>query len=434
MNEITCQEVAAAVQNYAEGARQWLMEMIRYPSTQGNEAGVQEYIKQLLVEVGFPAECQGIPADITDDPEYSHSDNEQPYEGRYNLVAFRPGAGQGRSLILQTHADVVPAAEWAEAFQPRFDGEYVHGRGATDCKGQIAAILMALAALNDLEVELAGDLQVQIVIEEEEGGNGALALIRQGCAADGVIVMEASGLDVFPANRGAIWFRAKTTGKSLHMGRRNEGVNAIEKMMEAIKWMLEYEKELVAASRDYPLFERYEAPVQLCLGTICAEGWPSMVAAECVLEGGVGFLPNKDMEQVKQELYEAVIRTDDQWLKEHFEITFPKLHNDSYEIDPNHPLVTTMHQAVLDCGYQSEVYGWNVSCDARLYAKLAGLPTIVFGASDISEAHSTGEKVRWSEVVAAATGLAVAIIRWCGNASREAGRPGFRGAGNDRKR
>lgn len=414
MNEITCQQVAAAVDKYTDSARQWLMEMIGYPSTQGNETGVQEYIKGLFDTVGFPAQYREIPEDIINDPEYSHSDNEQPYEGRYNLVACRPGAGHGRSLIVQSHADVVPAAEWAEAFQPRFDGECVHGRGATDCKGQVAAILMALGALNDLGVELAGDLEVQVVIEEEVGGNGALALIRQGCAADGVLIMEASGLDVFPANRGAVWFRAKTTGKSLHMGRRHEGVNAIEKMMEAIKWMLEYEKELVAASRDYPLFERYEAPVQLCLGTICTEGWPSMVAAECVLEGGVGFLPNKDMDQVKRELCEAVMRTDDQWLKEHFELTFPKLHNESYEIDPNHPLVTTVHQAALDCGWDSEVYGWNVSCDARLYAKLAGLPTVVFGASDVSEAHATGEKVLWSEVVAAATGLAMAIIRWCG--------------------
>lgn len=414
MDKITCQQVAATIERHAHTARQWLMDMITYPSTQGNEAGVQQYIKGLFDAVGLPAEYRQIPEDIVNDPEYSQGDNEQSYEGRHNLVARRRGVGEGRSLIVQTHADVIPSAEWAAAFEPRCDGEYVHGRGATDCKGQVAAILMALATLNDLGVYLAGDLEVQVVIEEEVGGNGALALIRQGCQADGVIVMEASGLDVFPANRGAVWFRAKTTGKSVHMGRRREGVNAIEKMIEAINWMLEYERELIAESQGYPLFERYAAPVQLCLGTISAQGWPSMVAAECVLEGGVGFLPNKNMEQVKRELYEAVMRTDDQWLKEHFEVTFPKLHNDSYEIDPNHPLVTTVHQAALDCGLDSEVYGWNVSCDARLYAKLAGLPTVVFGASNISEAHSRGEKVLWSEVMAAAQGLAMVIVRWCG--------------------
>ncbi len=398
----------------ADQAREWLMQMISYPSTQGNEAECQAYIKQLFEQVGWAAKYREIPDKLVDDPEYSHSEDEQPYEGRYNLVARRAGRGQGRSLILQTHADVVPAGDWEEAFNPRFDGQYVYGRGSTDCKGQIAMILMALAALDDLGVKLAGNLEVQIVIEEEVGGNGALALIRQGCQADGVIVAEASGLDVFPANRGAVWFRAKTTGTPKHMGCRHEAENAIEKMMEAIKWMLVYEQELIAASADDPLFDRYEAPVQLCLGTICAEGWPSMVAGECVLEGGVGFLPNKAMDEVKQELYDAVMRSDDWWLRDHFELTFPRLHNDAYEIAPDHPLVTTLHQAACDCGIPSEVYGWNVSCDARLYAKLADLPTVVYGASDIGQAHSDGENVLWAEVVLGAVGLTKAVINWCG--------------------
>jgi len=416
VSQLSCQEISAAVAARAEQARDWLMQMISYPSTQGNESDCQAYIKQLFEQVGWPAECRQIPDELVDDPEYSHSEDEQPYSGRHNLVARRAGHGQGRSLILQTHADVVPAGDWEEAFTPRFDGEFVHGRGSTDCKGQIALILMALAALDDLDVKLAADLEVQIVIEEEVGGNGALALIRQGCQADGVIVVEASGLDVFPANRGAVWFQAKTTGTPTHMGRRHEAQNAIEKMMEAIKWMLAYEKELIAASADYPLFERYEAPVQLCLGTIRTEGWPSMVAGECVMEGGVGFLPNKAMDDIKQELYDAVMRSDDEWLREHFELTFPRLHNDAYEIAPDHPIVTTLHQSVCDCGIPSEVYGWNVSCDARLYARLADLPTVVYGASDIREAHSDGEKVPWAEVVAGAEGLAWAVVNWCGQA------------------
>ncbi len=416
MSEVNCEDIAKAVAANAEQARDWLMQMISYPSTQGNEAECQAYIKELFEQVGWPAEYREIPDELVDDPEYSHSEDEQPYEGRYNLVARRAGSGGGRSLILQAHSDVVPAADWLDAYQPKFDGEYVIGRGAMDDKGQVAMMMLVAAALNDLGVKLSGDLELQVVIEEEVGGNGALALIRQGCQADGVVVLEASHLDVFPANRGAIWFRAKTTGTPKHMGSRHEAENAIEKMMEAIKWMLVYEKELIAASADYPLFERYEAPVQLCLGTIRAEGWPSMVAGECVLEGGVGFLPNKEMDDIKQELYNAVMRSDDQWLRDHFELTFPRLHNDAYEIAPDHPLVTTLHQAVCDCGIESEVYGWNVSCDARLYAKLAGLPTVVYGASDIRYAHSDGEKVRWQEVVNGAVGLTNAVINWCGEA------------------
>lgn len=413
MSEVTPQQVAEAVDARAEQARGWLMDTIAYESTQGNEAGVQEYMKNLLEDLGMDAEYREISDEIFEDPEYSHNENELSYEGRPNLVATLKGSGGGRSVIVQSHTDVVPGADWKEAFDPKFDGEYVIGRGAMDAKGQVIMQTLAIAAIMDLGVELRGDIEQQVVIEEEVGGNGALALIRQGCSADGVIVGEGSSLNVFPANRGAIWFRAKTFGTPKHMGRRHEAENAIEHMMEAIHQMLKYEKKLIAESANYPLFERYEAPVQLCLGIIRAEGWPSMVAGECVLEGGVGFLPNKSMDQVKQELWDAVMETDDEWLKSHFELTFPKLHNDSYEIPGDHPLPVTVHGAVTEYEPSSEIFGWNVSCDARLYNRLAGLPTIVFGAADIDQAHSDNEKVSMTELITGAKGLALGIINWC---------------------
>jgi len=416
LSDLTAQDISDAVDEYTDQAREWLSDMIRFRSVQGNEQEVQAYVLDILKDLGLAAEYREIPDDIFDDPEYSHNENEQSYEGRCNVVATKRGTGGGRSLILQAHTDVVPEAEWTEAFEPQWDGEYVTGRGAMDDKGQVVIILVTLAALRDLGIELAGDLETQLVIEEEVGGNGALALIRQGCQADGVVVGEGSSLNVFPANRGAIWFRAKTTGKSMHMGRRNEGENAIEKMMEVIARMLDYEKELIADSANYPLFERYEAPVQICIGTILAEGWPSMVSAECLMQGGVGFLPNKSMDQVKEELLAAVMRTDDEWLKEHFELTYPKLHNDSYEFPADHPLPVTLNTAVREFGVDSEIFGWNVSCDARLYAKLANLPTVVYGAADIVQAHSTGEKVKMSEIMDGAKGLTLGVERWCNNA------------------
>jgi acetylornithine deacetylase len=382
-----------------DGCRDFVVEtlpaLIRFESTQGNEREVQAYVAELFEGCGWPGEYR----------EYSHGDDEQPYKGRFNFVATRQGAGGGRSLILQTHSDVIPGGEWEEAFQPVVEAGRIIGRGATDCKGQVVTMLCALCALDDLGVELNGDVECQIVIEEEVGGNGALALIRQGCKADGVLVMEGTDLHIHPANRGAIWFRATAYGKSLHMGRRHEGVNAIEKMMEAIRLMLGYEEKL---------FARYENPVQLCLGTINAGGWPSMVAGECVLEGGVGFLPNKRMADIKQELWDAVMSTDDEWLKTHFELEYPKLHNDAYQIPADHPLPTTMREACRKLNPKSDVFGWNVSCDARLYKCLADLPTVVFGPSDIRQAHGKGESIGIDEILTGAKALALSVARWCG--------------------
>jgi len=404
----------AAIEARRDAACAWLTNLIAFPSVQGAEADAQAYILARWQDLGLAAAYAEIPDALASDPEYSHSDHPQPYAGRHNVVARRAGAGGGRSLILQSHSDVIPAGDWAEAFVPRCDGVTITGRGATDAKGQVVTMLLAVAALADAGVTLRGDLECQVVIEEEVGGNGALALIRQGCTADGVIVLEGTGGHVHPANRGAVWFRATTTGRSLHMGRRHEGVNAIEKMVEVIQRMLAYEERLVAESRGQPLFERYANPVQLCLGTIRADGWPSMVADRCVLEGGVGFLPNKTLGEIRQELTEAVLATDDAWLREHFTLEFPKLHNDAYRIPADHPLPVTVSRAAREAGLAAEVFGWNVSCDARLYNRLAGLPTVVFGPSEISQAHAAGESIRVDEMLAGATALALAVARWCG--------------------
>lgn len=410
--DITCESICEKIDNYRDEGLTWLTDSIRFQSVQGFEQEQQAYWKQVIEGLGFVPEYREIPDSLMDDPDYCHNECECSYEGRYNLIT-NWGRGEGRSLIVQSHSDVVPADDW-DGFTPRWDGEYVWGRGATDCKGCQVSALLAMKALKELGYEPAGRLELQFVIEEEPGGNGALALIRQGCMADACIVIEASDLNVFPANRGAVWFRARTTGISTHMGRRHEGVNAIEKMMEALRQILIYEEELIATSRGNPLFDRYDNPVQVCIGMIQAGQWPSKVPDECVVEGGVGFLPSKSIAEVRAELEAAVMRTDDEWLRSHFELSYPKLKKDAYQIDPNHPIVTTLNSAVLECGRPSEVYGWNVSCDAALYAKMAGIPTVVFGPSDIREAHGRDEKIRYQDVLDAAKTLALAIPRWCG--------------------
>ena len=156
-------------------------------------------------------------------------------------------------------------------------------------------------------------------------------------------MLEATQMLIHPANRGAVWFRATVEGKSVHMGRIREGVNAIEKVvrndpahagLRARSW-----SPIAPAIRCSP---EYECPAQVNIGTMHAGDWPSAVAGFAVVEGGVGFLPNKRMETVKRELHEAVMQTDDEWLKTHFQLEFPKLHNDAYEIPADHPLPLTM--------------------------------------------------------------------------------------------
>jgi len=407
------ERIRSAIESRASEAREFLKDMIRFESTPGNEQGVIGFCESRFAETGCECELVPMSDDIKNDPEYSRADVELFYEGRANLVAHRRGSGGGRSVLFQSHVDVVPGGDWPDAFVPVDDGDFVVGRGACDAKGQVAGIWLAMKALDDLGVGSRGDVQAQIVVEEENGGNGALDLIRKGYRADIAIIAEGSGLNIHPANRGAIWFRIEIEGSPTHMGRKHEGISAIDLSYKVIQALYEYEKVIVADSANYPGFERYTNPVQVNVGMLHSGTWPSMVAANAVIEGGVGFLPNRSMDQVKREVLEVIRAIDDPWLQDHVKLSFPKLHNDSYETDYSHPGVEAMRQACVETGLGSEVFGWNVSCDARLYAKVGGMPTIVFGPGSITQAHAKGERIDFREVAKAAEAMVRFVLSWC---------------------
>ena len=406
-------QITTAINDRVEEAREFLTDMIRFESVPGNERDVIHFCNGKFAQAGCECKLASITDDIKNDPEYSHSDTPVFYEGRANLLAYRRGSGGGKSVILQSHVDVVPGGEWDEAFVPKVDGDIVYGRGALDAKGQVAAIWLAMKTLQDLNIELKGEIQAQIVVEEEVGGNGALALIRQGYTADAVLVLEGSDLNIHPANRGAIWFRIEIEGLPCHMGRKHDGISAIDLSYKVIQALYKYEERIIADSANYPGFERYKNPVQVNVGMLHSGTWPAMVAANAVIEGGVGFLPNRSLDQVRREVREAIESIDDKWLQDHIKIEFPKLHNDSYETDYSHPAVTTLAQACQDSDIKSDIFGWNVSCDARLYSRIGGMPTIVFGPGSIVDAHAKNEKIDFLQIAKAAEAVVRFVMKWC---------------------
>ena len=82
-------------------------------------------------ELGDLPELREVPDSIKTDPDYAGLELGLEYAGRHNLHVRR-GEAQGRSVILQTHLDVVPAGDWQDAFRPRRDGDLIYGRGACD--------------------------------------------------------------------------------------------------------------------------------------------------------------------------------------------------------------------------------------------------------------------------------------------------------------
>ena len=390
-----------------------LSSLISFCSTVGNEKDIQGYLAEYVGKLGFKPKLAPIHPGIESDRDYTLVPNHKGYEGRANLVFTVPGAGGGRSVILNTHVDVVPGPD--ELFTPQVENGVIRGRGAVDAKAQVVTILAALSALKDAGVKLRGDVIVQFVIEEEVGGNGALSVILDGMRADGVVVMESSDFNIYPANRGAVWFKLAIEGKSTHMGRWRDGVNAVEEMMDVIRILKDYEQKLVAESGGDPLFPDPAANIKVNVGTIQGGDWPSMVPGHCVVEGGVGFLPNKRLADIQNEVRRAIDTQASAWTREHYNLEFSRLHNEAYRMPPDHALAQTLHASAIAQGSTSEISGMTASCDARLFWHRGEMPTVVFGPGKFPYAHSLEEQISVQDIVFGAKILADFLVSWCGS-------------------
>src|SRR5215472_4902920 len=156
--------------------------------------------------------------------------------------------GQGeRTLYFHGHYDVVPAQS-AGQFQPQRKDHFLFGRGACDMKGGIVAMLYAILALRECQVELDGKVHLTLVPDEETGGaRGSAWLAEHGLLGRngiGMLLAEPTSGVVWNANRGAISLRVRVLGKPAHVGLQHQGVNAFERMHRVVEKLQKLKSEV----------------------------------------------------------------------------------------------------------------------------------------------------------------------------------------------
>ena len=143
---------------------------------------------------------------------------------RPSVVVRARGSGGGGTLLLCGHIDTVGVAGMTEPFDARVDGDRLHGRGAYDMKGGVAAAL--LACRDATALGLAGDVVVAAVADEEHASVGVREVLRH-VRADAAIVTEPTELEVAIAHRGFVWIEIEVRGRAAHGSRPHLGVDAI---------------------------------------------------------------------------------------------------------------------------------------------------------------------------------------------------------------
>ena len=407
-------DIHEAVLGLVPEAQNLLCELIAFPSTSGREQELMLLLYERLRKLEADVSKVEISDSIRDDPDYSDPISGVTYGGRFNLRLVRKGTGGGRSLLLNTHTDVVPPSEGMQnPWSPRVEDGAVWGRGACDAKGQVATVFLVLKALDVLKARLRGDVLVHLVVEEENGGNGSLAMARRGEQADGCVVLEPSGSKLFTSIRGAVWFRLVLSGKAGHSGAAGVSRSALLMARDAIGVLERYQADLLAGSRGLPLFDAHPNPMPITFGRLEAGTWHATAPSRAVLEGVLGLLPNKTKEQVCDEMRQTLVRGGDEFFARNFDLRFVYRH-DSSVLDPEHELPQGMLKAARATGAPLEIDAMTASCDAWFYNNILGIPTVVCGPGTLGVCHSAQESIEMQDIAGAAETLLTFLFDYCG--------------------
>jgi len=389
-----------------------LSRLVSIPSISGSEGEVQSELCKIFSTLQGNTELIPMKESLRSDPKFASGIN-VPFDGRPQTRYLWPGSGDGKSLIACAHADVVGPGDWPDAFRPRVEGNLLYGRGAVDDKAAIVSIFLAIKALQKLNISLGGDVQVHLTNEEEVGMAGALAFVRDGFKADGVLVLEPTDHNIFVAHRGCLQFTIEVKGKQAHLGNKRYGVSAIEKAATIIQALVRYEDRLIEESRGYPLFEKYEYPGQMNVGIIKGGDFFSIVPDSVVMEGGIGFLPDRSIRQVERELHQVVENLQDPWLKDNVRISFNGIKNEPYQMPPRHQFPETLLKTLCALGRHPEITGMMATCDARYYFNQGGMPSIVYGGKNSRQSHAKNEHADILDLLDTAVDYAVFLTEWC---------------------
>lgn len=308
-------KVAEAVgKEHVEYAVEVLKELISIPTV--NPPGAEyarcaEKIASRLSEIGFDAELIEIPDEYLD----KYYPYRPQHRGHRRLIVYAKRGRGARVLHFNGHYDVVPPGSgWSrDPFTPALEGDRIYGRGSTDMKGGIAAVMAFLRASRDLGLDRRVALEAAFVPDEESGGVGTRYLVeRLGRAPEMVIVAEPStSRRVVIGHKGLVRGVVRVLGKQAHGSSPWLGDNAFLKASAlALRFYQLYSPVIGARSTRAPTEDPREAMPTINLGGY-AESLSrkdNTVPGEFLFSFDRRVLPDEDLGSVEKELVEILGR------------------------------------------------------------------------------------------------------------------------------
>ncbi len=413
------QKIKESIDGLADDIIDFASRLVSEPSTLEHEASVMALMEAELKKLSFePFRIPIDPESLSKHPGFAPVP--WSYEGRYNVAARRESSAQGgRSVIFNGHLDVVsaePLGLWdKDPFKPFEQDGWLYGRGAGDMKSGVAAMTYAVHAVEKAGFGFQAPVTIEAVIEEECGGNGALACVATGHEAEAVLIPEPMGMGVLTAQLGVMWFKIRLSGVPRHVLEAQAGVNAIEKCFPLIKALRDLEAEM--NKEVHPVYAGIQHPINFNVGIINGGDWPSTVPAAAEIHCRLSFFPGQSYEQTCQNIADTIKKAtlQDPWLaKNQPEIEFYGFRSEGHVEDRSRPAFVTLNQCHREFfGQDAEDTISTATTDVRAYHHFTQAQATCYGP-DAENIHAANERVNIESVIQTARVYALFLARWCG--------------------
>ncbi|MBU5425191.1 YgeY family selenium metabolism-linked hydrolase [Tissierella pigra] len=369
-------------------------ELIRCPSVSGQEDKVVEAIKKNFEALGYDdcyVDCYG------------------------NVIGHIKGTGKGKAILFDGHIDTVPVTEETKWKFGPFCGEIsegrIYGRGASDMKGQVSAMISAAAYFaEDTNKEFDGDIYVAGVVHEEIFEGVAARKISDAINPNYVVIGESSELNLKIGQRGRAEIVVEVFGKPAHSANPEKGINSVYKMAKIIDRIQELK----------PTTHEELGDGILVLTDIKSSPYPgaSVVPEYCRATFDRRLLVGETKESVIAPIQELL----DEMMKEDDELNAKVSYAVGSEIcytgetitgerffpgwlfDKEDEFIQAAYKGLKEAGLNPEITNYSFCTNGSHYAGEKGIKTIGFGPSQENLAHTINEYIEIEQLEKGAEG------------------------------
>ena len=266
-----------------------IVQHMSYTETEG-EKELAAYMVSEMRKLGLSAELTPVPGE------------------RMNAIGTWRGAGGGKSLLFNGHLDTNPVSEgWTvDPWAGKVDDEFIYGIGVSNMKAGDAASFCAVRMLQKAGIRLKGDVILEYVVGELQGGIGTVAAINQRVRADYFINSEPTDLAALTMHASSVLFVIELTGITRHLSKREEAVDAITAACKLIPRINTMTFSGACDEEHRSINRAHIGIVHGALGRELHEWRPPQVADFVRIKGSARFAPGQTAEGALNDIRELL--------------------------------------------------------------------------------------------------------------------------------